>query len=243
MFDSKTTLCAWTEGWGNFLALTVNGDPCYDFGLGPCSGVPNQNHFNLETATWGDNRPTGDTVEGRVAGALYDLWDTNNEIIYDSATFGYAPIWNIVRAAPHENRFLEFWNSWEASGNNRHHAVRAIYQNTIDYDDPPAIDLPNQPVIVLQNFTWMHALDLWEYSSDDESADAELGWQILNVTDARCGVSIDANRYVNLAPQQGWLGSCDVTISVSDSIKASMDTFRVNVVPVASRSFLPIILK
>lgn len=87
-----------------------------------------------------------------------------------------------------------------------------------------------------------HVVDLWDYSADDESTDAELGWQILNVTDPRCGVSLD-NHFVNLAPQPGWLGWCDVTISVSDGIKASMDTFRVTVVPVRGRSFLPAILK
>ena len=242
IFVQTDVNCAWSEGWAYFLSLSVNGDPCYDWGIGSC-GAGGGVFENLETPTWGDNRPQSDTVEGRVAGALYDLWDSNNEPIYDSAIFGFAPIWNIVRAAPHEISFQEFWNSWRASGNNRHHAVRAIYQNTIDYNTAPRFNplLPDRTV--LQNFVWNQAIDLWAHSEDDESADTELGWQILNVTDPRCGVSLDANRYVNLAPQQGWLGSCDVTISVSDSIKFSTDTFRVNVVPVASRNFLPIILK
>ena len=241
------------EGWSDFLAIAVNQtlhnnatDTCYDRGIGPC-GAGGGTFENLETHTRNDNPqqfPWGDTVEGRVAGALYDLVDPNNEAPWwDSANFGFAPIWNIVRVAPHETTFFEFWNSWKASGNNKHHAVRAIYQNTIDYDTSPRFNplLPDRTV--LQNLVWNQAIDLWAHSEDDESADTELGWQILSVTDPRCGVSLNANRYVNIAPQQGWLGSCDVTISVSDSIKASTDTFRVNVVPVASRNFLPIILK
>ncbi|MDD2694447.1 MAG: hypothetical protein PHD58_00805 [Anaerolineales bacterium] len=46
-----------------------------------------------------------------------------------------------------------------AGGQNEHHAVRAIYQNTIDYDEPPGMDLPNRTV--LQDFGWHHAIDLW----------------------------------------------------------------------------------
>jgi hypothetical protein len=253
LFSQEDANCAWSEGWSDFLAIAVNQtlpnnatDTCYDRGIGPC-GAGGGTFENLETHTRNDNPqqfPWGDTVEGRVAGALYDLVDPNNEAPWwDSANFGFAPIWNIVRVAPHETTFFEFWNSWKASGNNKHHAVRAIYQNTIDYDTSPRFNplLPDRTV--LQNLVWNQAIDLWAHSEDDESADTELGWQILSVTDPRCGVSLNANRYVNIAPQQGWLGSCDVTISVSDSIKASTDTFRVNVVPVASRNFLPIILK
>jgi hypothetical protein len=243
---SRTELCAWTEGWSDFLPLAVNGDPCFDFGRGPCTGTADQDHYNLETHSRNDNPqqfPWGDTVEGRVAGALYDLMDPNNEAPWwDTANFGFAPIWNIVRTAPHENSFSAFWNSWTASGNNKHRAVQAIYQNTIDYDTAPIIaDLPDRTV--LQNFVWNHAIDLWPYSYDTESTWAELGWQIVNVTDTRCGVSLESNRYVNIAPQQGWLGFCDVTISVSDGIKIDTDIFRVNVEPVRGRNYLPIILK
>lgn len=243
IFVQTDVNCAWSEGWAYVFPLSVNGDPCYDFGRGVCDA--NISPFeNLETPTGGDNRPQGHAVEGRVAGALYDLLDNTNEGPFDSAAFGFAPIWNIVRVAPHETSFQEFWNSWRASGNNRHHAVRAIYQNTIDYNTTPRFNplLPDRTV--LQNTTWNQAIDLWTHSEDDESADAELTWQIVAVTDWRCGVSLSPdNRYVNIAPQQGWLGSCDATIRVSDSIRTADDTFRVTVVPGASRNFLPIILK
>ncbi|MEM3459974.1 MAG: hypothetical protein QXO24_01985 [Candidatus Micrarchaeaceae archaeon] len=243
IFVQTDVNCAWSEGWAYFFPLPVNGDPCIDFGAGSC-GTNNVPFENLETPTWGDNRPQGHAVEGRVSGALYDLFDNVNEGPFDSATFGFAPIWNIIRNAPTETTFREFWNSWRASGNNQHHAVRAIYQNTIDYDTAPRFNqlLPDRTV--LQNFVWNQAIDLWAHSEDDESADAELTWQIIAVTDARCGVSLSPDsRYVNIAPQQGWLGSCDVTIRVSDSIKTADDTFRVDVVPVRGRIYLPIILK
>jgi hypothetical protein len=92
-------------------------------------------------------------------------------------------------------------------------------------------------------FGWENAIDLWAYSADEESSDWELDWQIAYVSDWRCGVMIDAGDYVDIHPQAGWLGSCDVTIRVSDSLKTADDTFRANVVPVRARVFLPLVLK
>jgi len=245
LFSQEDVRCAWSEGWADFLPLVVNGDPCYDFRTGPCTGISDYDYYDLEAHSRSDNSqlfPFGDIVEGRVAGALYDLFDSTNEG-FDSASFGFAPIANIVFQAPNEDRFSAFWNSWKASGWNRHHAVRAIYQNTIDYNTSPHFEPPLPDRIVLQGFGWENAIDLWAYSADDESYDWELDWQVVHVSDHRCGVTIDARDYVDIYPQAGWLGSCDVTIRVSDSLKTADDTFRVNVVPVRARVFLPIIMR
>jgi len=245
LFTQEDVNCAWSEGWADFLPLVVNGDECFDLFVGPCTGDPDVRHYNLETHGRGDNPqafPWGDTVEGRVAGALYDLFDSTNEG-FDSAWFGFAPIANIVFQAPHEDRFSAFWDSWKGSGQNKHHAVRAIWQNTIDYDTPPRFEPPLPDRTVLQGFRWENAIDLWAYSADDESNDWELDWQIVYTSDWRCGVTIDAGDYVDIHPQAGWLGSCDVTIRVSDSLKMADDTFRVNVVPVRARVFLPLVLR
>lgn len=112
-------------------------------------------------------------MEGRVAGALYDLFDSANEG-FDSATFGFAPIANLVFRAPHEDRFSAFWDSWKASGQNKHHAVRALWQNTIDYDTAPRFAPPLPDRTVLQGFSWPHPIDLWAYAVDEESADGEM---------------------------------------------------------------------
>jgi hypothetical protein len=245
LFTQEDVHCAWSEGWADFLPLVVNGDRCYDFGTGPCTGISDHDHYGLEAHSRSDDPqvfPLGDIVEGRVAGALYDLFDSVNEG-FDSATFGFAPIVNLVFHAPHEDRFSAFWESWKGSGWNKHHAVRTIYQNTIDYDVPPRFEPPLPDRTVLQGFSWVHAIDLWEYAVDEESADWEMGYQIVNVTDWRCRVSLEGSRWVNLAPITGWLGSCDVTIRLNDSLKTAGDTFRVNVVPVRTRVFLPVIMR
>lgn len=244
LFSQEDVNCAWSEGWADFLPLVVNGDECYDFGRGPC-GAGGGAFENLETRSRNDLPPLfpwGDAVEGRVAGSLYDLFDNTNED-FDSATFGFAPIVDIVFQAPHEDRFSAFWDSWKVSGQNKHHTVRAIWQNTIDYDTSPRFEPPLPARTVLQGFGWENAIDLWAYSSDEESNDWELEWQIVYVSDWRCRVTIDAGDYVDLYPQAGWLGSCDVTLRVSDSLKTADDTFRVNVVPVQAEVFLPLVLK
>ena len=159
LFSQEDVNCAWSEGWADFLPLVVNGDECYDFGRGPC-GAGGGAFENLETRNRNDLPPLfpwGDAVEGRVAGALYDLFDGTNEG-FDSATFGFAPIANIVFQAPHENRFSAFWDSWKGSGRNKHHAVRAIWQNTIDYDTPPRFEPPLPDCTVLQGVGWENAI-------------------------------------------------------------------------------------
>jgi len=235
LFSQETQLCAWSEGWSDFLALAVNGDECFDFTIGACS----PGSTNLETPPPGQSQ--GDTVEGRVAGALYDLFDTTNDG-YDQASFGFSPIWDIVRLTPHETKFPSFWDSWKTNGHNQHRAVQAIYQNTIDYDTTPIIaNVPD--IVVLQGFTRNNAIDLWAYASDPESFDWELTYQITYISDIRCGVTLDSVANVDIAPQAGWLGTCNVTVHVSDNIKNASDTFRVSVEPVRGRVYLPITIR
>ncbi len=244
IFGVEDIWCAWSEGWADYLPLPVNydnnEDTCYDNGIGPCTGIPDGDYFDLEAHSW-DQMPFGDVVEGRVAGALYDLFDNTNDG-FDNANFGFNPIADIVFQGPSEDRFTAFWESWKSSGQNKHNAVRAIYQNTIDYDTSPRFEPPPPDISTLQNTTYPHALDLWAYSQDNESNDAELTYLITNTTDTRCGVSLDGH-WVNIAPQYNWLGFCDVTVQVSDSLKTASDIFRVSVVPVARRVFLPVIQK
>lgn len=247
MFREEDADCAWSEGWADFLPLVVNGDPCYDFDTGPCSGEPEERHYNLESHNLYDPPPPpssdrGDLVEGRVAGALYDLFDTANED-FDSDYFGMAPLTEAVFQGPFEESFFDFWESWKAASHSQHNAVRTFYQNTIDYDTPPYFESLLPDLTVLQGAGWDHVIDLWSYSLDEESESWELDWQIVYTSDPRCGVTIDENDYVNIYPQAGGTGSCYITIQVSDSLKTAQDTFRVDVVPVRSRVYLPTVFQ
>ncbi len=248
MFLAKETKCGWSEGWADFFPIVVNqtlpnnaNDTCYDFDIGPCTGAPDQLYFNIETHSRNDNLqqfPWGESVEGRNAGALYDLYDYANDG-YDQIGFGFVPIWNIVKTQPWT--IFDFWSSWKATGYEKHFAVQSIYQNTIDYDTAPAFsNLPSSTF--LQGITYNNAVDLWLYSSDPESANSQLRYFFVSSTDWRCGASV-YDHYVNFAIQPGWVGSCNVTVRVNDGIKNTDGTFIVNVVPIRSRNYLPIIMR
>lgn len=236
--------CAWSEGWADFLPLLVNNDACFDWARGPC-GAGGGAFENLEVRSRNDMPPAfpwGDRVEGRIAGALYDLFDNNNEG-FDSAAFGFGPIAAIVLDNQAEDRFFTFWQRWQASNNNRHRALHAFYQNTIDYNTPPRFDPPLPNLVALRGVAWPRALDLWSYAVDDDSADSELSFQLVAVSDNRCGVMLTENRWINLAPQANWLGVCDVTVRASDAIATVDDVFRVTVTPVVALNYLPAITK
>ena len=245
IFSLEDANCAWAEGWADFYPLIVNsenGDTCYDFGIGPC-GAGGSAYYNIELINRSSQPPDyywGDGVEGRVAGALYDIYDAHGDG-YDSAAYDFNPIAEIVFWGTVEESYSEFWESWKSNWQDRHHAVRALYQNTIDYNTQPYFTPPLPDVAVLQNFTYPHAIDLWNYTSDDESPDYELFYQVSNISDIRCGISLDGH-WINLSPQTNWLGSCSATIQVSESLGNASDLFSVYVVPVTARIYLPNIM-
>ncbi len=243
MFDVSDQICAWAEGWADFFPLVVsplgvNIDTCFDWGLGPC-GAGGGAFENLETQNPSDLRPTGDTVEGRVAGALYDLYDGTSDGL-DHVGYGFDEIWTLMSTGAAENSFVDFWNNWKSSTYPQHWAVQAIFQNTIDYDVAPIIQLPD--VTVFKDMVIDHVLDLWNYSSDPESADTDLSWSIVGMSNGNCGVAAQGH-YIATAPLAGFLGNCDITVRVSDGLKTSDDELNVRVVEVQARSFLPLILK
>ncbi len=128
--------CAWSEGWSDFFPLLVNwvpGDTCYDKGSGPCTGTRNSQYYDLENQGWGDGQAAGRAVEGRVAGALWDLYDGNNERPFDVATNSFESMWIIVKYRnPSAQTLSDFGDSWKY---NYPYAPFLLVscQNTIDY--------------------------------------------------------------------------------------------------------------
>jgi len=75
--ENSDASTAWVEGWANFFPLVVQNDPDL---LG----------WNLETHHWcSAGWDDGDEVEGRVAGALWDIFDSDDDG-YDSFSDGLA---------------------------------------------------------------------------------------------------------------------------------------------------------
>jgi len=107
--------CAWVEGFAEWMGDAVTGGTWME-----------------NTAGW----DTGDITEGRVAGALYDLWDGTNEGT-DRTTEGMNSIWTTLQNH-NSGTFRDFWNSRAADGFDvGNNALGSLYQNSIDYGFRP----------------------------------------------------------------------------------------------------------
>jgi hypothetical protein len=133
--------CAWEEGWADFLPTVVNNDVCYDDNstVGPCAIAAS----NLEDPTWGDNRPTGSEVEGRVAGTLLDMHDylgfptfASNEGWDNANGYGFWRTWTILNPSTESNQeltLIDFWTHWNVYSDFATASSMSgpLYQNTI----------------------------------------------------------------------------------------------------------------
>jgi hypothetical protein len=127
--------CAWVEGFAEWLPARVYNDPFFRW--------PDGSSLNLENPTWGTTGwGNGDSVEGRVAGAMIDISDTSNESFWDFAGEGTGNQYTtFVNTIP--NNFNEFATiDRPAQGFEFSDGLSraSTYQNTIDYDfrDPLA---------------------------------------------------------------------------------------------------------
>lgn len=134
---------AWGEGWADALPILVDtpysGNHLtgyYDKYLTDLSSG-NYYHINLETPTWGTPGWENDQgVEGRVAGALIDIFDASSDG-YDtyrsSGTTPWTEIWDTF--VQRSDNFDQFWTKWLARGHNNKPifgALGCLYVNTID---------------------------------------------------------------------------------------------------------------
>lgn len=212
---------AWTEGFADFYPLAVTNDkyfnwdnPAYSWG------------FNLEYP-YGDE---GDACEARVAGALLDIFDDNdNYELNDYTAYGFDEIWNIVWNY-NNSSFYEFWNSWKSAGYEKHFTVQSIYLNTIDYDFAPSLSgLPD--FTLFAGSSGQAIFDLDDYAHDEESSDNRLYFSITNNTNPICNYNIDSYHRVDIIPESGLYGYTDVTFKVTDGIKYAQDVCRITISP------------
>ena len=117
------------------------------------------------------------------------------------------------------------------------YACSAIGENTA----PILTGLPDQ--MLNRNQSIDNAIDLWAYTSDNEDVDADLTFTISNTPVISAGVTIDANRYIDINPGVDWTGTTSVTVQVEDKgALTDMDTFLVTVLD-SHLVYLPIMMK
>ena len=127
-FMDEHVNCAWTEGWANFFPLAVFNDKYY-------TDTTQLVQIDFETPSSIYDSYTGDDVEGRVAAALYDIFDSSNDG-YDTFSDGFNNLWDTFYYLNHNN-FAEFYGGWKSRNHDIPKCNAAIFQNKIDYNNPP----------------------------------------------------------------------------------------------------------
>ncbi|MBO1330129.1 hypothetical protein [Streptomyces sp. VRA16 Mangrove soil] len=130
--NTSSTNCAWSEGFADWYGVAVFGDPLYvdrtDTNNDASGFTVDFDKHTWDTGGWDD----GDAVEGRVAGALWDLVDSGTEG-WDAYGEGLAPVWNTF-LDHRATTFREYWDARVADGRETGApALGSLFQNTIDY--------------------------------------------------------------------------------------------------------------
>ena len=198
--------CAWTEGWAHFSALAVFDDEYFT------DNTYGHSH-NLETRDDG-SFPDGDSCEGNVAAALWDIYDDHDEM-YDRLTDNFNNIWDVLQnQTTDEDTFKDFYDSWCALGHDKSKANSAIFQNDIDYNLPPGVVVANpEPCQVY--FGIIHTLT---YTTDEDgdvphtefwySRDNSV-WHILDLP-------IESGGYSTRGEEEWWYVDWNTTLEIDE---------------------------
>ncbi|MFE0131013.1 hypothetical protein ACFWY6_05430 [Streptomyces sp. NPDC059037] len=118
--------CAWSEGFATWFGATVLKDPTMRWADGST--------LDLEGPTWGTTGwDNGDTVEGRVTGAMIDLADGANESGDSCSENPAGPLWNTFLDHVSDT-FGQYWAQRAADGYDVGATqLGCLYHNTIDY--------------------------------------------------------------------------------------------------------------
>lgn len=131
MYGTTEPGCAWNEGWAHFLSLVVNNSSIFDYG--PSLGSVT---YDIEDTTLFEGN--GDAVEGRVAGALWDLYDKADDGL-DTRDYAFSDIYSVIKTSVSEGNmiknFADFWDKWKSLKFDKS-AKYSIHQNQIVYLSP-----------------------------------------------------------------------------------------------------------
>jgi hypothetical protein len=122
---------AWVEGWAEFFPLMVNNNPLY-------TNMYTETYDLEECSRYDTYWPSGVEVEGRVAGAIYDLLDSeldNTPINYDCFSTPFSNIWDAFLTRDGSGNtnqtFMDFWEKLNDLISPVSEAGRSTFQNTI----------------------------------------------------------------------------------------------------------------
>ena len=193
--------CAWAEGWANFMPLAVFDDKYYtDTTYGVGISTFGTDAANLETRNGNLNFPDGDSCEGNIAAALWDMLDSNNED-YDDLTVDFSEIWDVLQdQTTKEDTFRDFYDSWCDLGHDGSKANAAIFQNRINYNAPPCadIDMPES----LHGYARKIAIAVWTTDTDGVLPDIEIFYTTDNIDWNQLDLSFKSSGYSTLSEER-----------------------------------------
>lgn len=130
--DSQDRGLSWSEGWATAWALFALDDPIFTY--------PSGTNIDYEAATYCPEVDTHhDHSEFRVTAALWDIYDDGMEM-YDLFAWGVDEIWTTLKTYD-DAHYQDFYGSWVGSGNSGDVFLMTAYQNTIDYDIAPTVQV------------------------------------------------------------------------------------------------------
>ena len=212
---ASTATCAWVDGWGLFFQGAVQNDPQYD---APDVSIDLESQQGVVA--------TGDTVAGRVGGALWDLMDAADDG-FDMYTGNFADIWSIYTTAQ-PTTFAAFWQAWKDAGLPQCEPVAAIYQNSINYNTPPTLS-PLADIVLDEDQSLDPPWDMWPLASDAECTDEELLFAVQGLVTNTVSIDFEDNRYLHVNPAPDWHGEVTANVQVYDGVVAASQPLHIRV--------------
>ncbi len=214
--DVETTqTCAWVHGWGVFFAAAAQNDPIYRTA---------SQALSLESPLV--DLDDGDAVSARVAGALWDLLDENNDG-FDQYTGTFMELWDAISGTP-VYTFREFWDASEIP---QCEGLTSLAQNTINYNTPPELDPFPDPVTMDEDPEEPPAFDMQARARDAECAFEKLLFDIED-PEADISIELDEDGVLHIVPAENWNGETTVNVRVFDGVDFVAQALHVIVQPV-----------
>ncbi|RLB65065.1 MAG: hypothetical protein DRH04_10890 [Deltaproteobacteria bacterium] len=204
--------CAWVEGWAHFSALAVFNDKYFTdttYWVGPGTDTA-----NLETRNGNLNFPDGDSCEGNIAAALWDINDSHNED-YDNLTADFSEIWDVLQdQTTDEDTFRDFYDSWCDLGHDKSKANAAIFQNRINYNSPPGIVVTVPEA--LHDYAKTITIAFWTTDTDGFVFDVAIFYSRDNINWNQLDLPLKSGGYSTRGEEKWWYVDWDTTLCIDE---------------------------
>ena len=108
--------------------------------------------------------------------------------------------------------------------------VHALTQDKKNREAPPVITGIHD-IIIDQNSKAVHALDLWQYTSDPDTPVSAILFSISRAEESYFQnvnlAKLEDNRYLNISPDEGWAGEEELLVEANDGTNIGYAAFKV----------------